>query len=72
MCERVVQAERSKMKKIYLYIFVFICKLVIIFEKMTEEIEKRNFIEIIRDRKMGKENWNVIIHLTFSNILNSF
>jgi len=43
----------------------------IIFEKVTEKRGK-NFIEIIRSRRMGKENSNVIIHLTFSNILNSF
>jgi len=36
MCER-VRAERSKMKKIYLYIFVFICRLSVISEKVAEE-----------------------------------
>jgi len=30
--------------------------------------EERNDIEIIRDRRMGKVNGNVIVHLTFSNI----
>jgi len=65
---------RSKTSRhnIYLYILVFICRLLIIFEKRKEKRTPKNNIEIIRDRRMGKKNCNVIIHLTFLNILNSF
>jgi len=58
VCER-VRVKRTKVK-IYLYIFVFICRLIIIFEKVAGErgknFQKKYHIEIIRDRRIGKEN----------------
>jgi len=57
MCER-VRAKRSKVKK-YLYILVFIYRLSIIFEKVIEEGGKnlkKNGVEIIKDRRIEKEN----------------
>jgi len=39
MCER-VRAERSKVKK-YIYILVFICRLLISFGKVIEKEERR-------------------------------
>jgi len=62
------------MKNIFIYILVFICRLSIIREGdwgKRKELSK-NDIEIIRDRRMGKENWNVIIYLTFPNIPSHF
>jgi len=46
------------MKNIFIYIYIFICRLSVISEKVTEEREKKfqkNNIEIIRDRKWGRK-----------------
>jgi len=69
MCER-VRAELSKVKKyIYIYLYSFVgCRLSLRRWLRKEKKTSKNDIEIIRDRRMEKENWNVIIHLTFPNI----
>jgi len=56
------------------YIFIYLYSFVEVVGYLQEgdggkrkELPK-NDIEIIRDRIMGKKNWNVIIHLKFLNI----
>jgi len=57
---------------IYIYLYSFIgCWLSSKRWGKKKELPKNN-IEIIRNRRMGKKNWNVIIHLTFPNILYKF
>jgi len=69
MCEG-VRAERSKMKKyIYIYLYSFVGRRLSLRRWLRKEEEtSKNDIEIIRNRKMGEENWNMTIHLTFPNI----
>jgi len=54
-------------KYIYIYLYLFVGWLSSKRWGKKKELSK-NDIEIIRDRRMGKKNWNVIIHLTFPNI----